>query len=238
VTEIVWLTCAEPQTMLEFLRGKVSGRKLRLFAAACCHRVQDSFAGEHDREALTVVERFADGLAGPAELRAVAGQTTSLAVTYAAAARAEAAARAAAVACSTLRAEAAGDPAHPMGMGDYLAAELGEKAAQCRLLRDLCGNPFRPVAIDRAGPAWRDGTITKLAQAIYDERAFDRMPVLADALMAAGCHEEELIAHCRGGEAVDSLGVTGPHARGCWVVDLILGNEWPPNPKFTKDHTP
>jgi hypothetical protein len=61
---------------------------------------------------------------------------------------------------------------------------------------------------------WNDGTVRRLAEAIYEERAFGRLPILADALLDAGCDNEELIAHCRS---------EGPHVRGCWAVDLILG---------------
>ena len=63
-------------------------------------------------------------------------------------------------------------------------------------------------------PEWRTSTVVQLAQGIYADRAFDRLPILADALQDAGCDNEDVLTHCRG---------TGPHARGCWVVDLILG---------------
>ncbi len=79
-----------------------------------------------------------------------------------------------------------------------------------RRIRDIFGNPFRPVTFD---PRWRTSDVVGLAQAIYDDKAFERMPILADALMDAGCEEEQIIAHCRG---------DGPHVRGCWVVDLVL----------------
>ena len=88
-----------------------------------------------------------------------------------------------------------------------------ECAVQASLLRDVFGNPFRPVAFD---PRWRTADVTALARGIYDDRAFDRLPLLADALMAAGCDSEDLLAHCRS---------EGPHVRGCWVVDLVLGKE-------------
>lgn len=88
-----------------------------------------------------------------------------------------------------------------------------EQRAQCNILRDIFGNPFRPVTLDAAWLAWNNGTVVKLAQAIYDERAFDHLPILADALEDAGCHHEDILTHCRG---------TGPHVRGCWVVDLLL----------------
>jgi hypothetical protein len=81
------------------------------------------------------------------------------------------------------------------------------------ILRDLIGNPFRTVTVD---PRWRTSDVTELARAIYEDRAFDRMPILADALMDAGCTDEQILGHCRG---------AGPHVRGCWVVDLVLGKE-------------
>jgi hypothetical protein len=64
-------------------------------------------------------------------------------------------------------------------------------------------------------PAWRTSDVVLLAQGIYAERAFDRMPILADALQDAGCDNTDILAHCRD--------ATAPHARGCWVVDLVLG---------------
>jgi hypothetical protein len=81
------------------------------------------------------------------------------------------------------------------------------------LLRCIVGNPFRPVAFD---PAWRSETAVSLASSIYEERAFDRMPILADALEEAGCDHADVLAHCRG---------PGPHARGCWVIDGVLSKQ-------------
>jgi len=79
------------------------------------------------------------------------------------------------------------------------------------------GNPFRPAPhIDPAWLAGNGGTVPKLARAIYDERAFDRLPVLADALEDAGCTDADILTHCRSG---------GEHVRGCWVVDLLLGKD-------------
>jgi hypothetical protein len=84
------------------------------------------------------------------------------------------------------------------------------------LLREIFGNPFRPVTVDPAWLRWNDGTVPKIAQGIYEERAFCRLPILHDALLDAGCDNEDILAHCRG---------DGPHVRGCWVIDLILGKE-------------
>jgi hypothetical protein len=61
---------------------------------------------------------------------------------------------------------------------------------------------------------WLTSTVIALAQGIRDESAFDRMPILADALQDAGCANEDILNHCRS---------AGPHVRGCWVVDLLLG---------------
>lgn len=81
--------------------------------------------------------------------------------------------------------------------------------AECDLLRDILGDPFRPVLF---APRWRTETVAALAEGIYHERAFDRLPILADALEEAGCEDERVLSHCR---------EPGLHARGCWVVDGI-----------------
>jgi hypothetical protein len=88
-----------------------------------------------------------------------------------------------------------------------------ERAAQADLIRDVFGNPFRPVHAD---PRWLTSTAVGLAQTIYADRAFDRLPILADALEEAGCDDADVLSHLRG---------DGPHVRGCWVVDLILGQQ-------------
>jgi hypothetical protein len=79
---------------------------------------------------------------------------------------------------------------------------------------DLFDGYGRPVTISPAWLSWNDGTVVKLARTIYDDRGFEDLPVLADALEDAGCTDEAILGHCRG---------PGPHVRGCWVVDLLLG---------------
>ena len=86
-----------------------------------------------------------------------------------------------------------------------------ERKVQAELVRCLFGNPFRPVEF-RAG--WRSEAAARLATAIHADRAFDRLPVLADALEEAGCDAVGLLAHCRHGQS---------HARGCRTVDAALG---------------
>jgi hypothetical protein len=85
-----------------------------------------------------------------------------------------------------------------------------------RLLHDVFGPlPFREVAVD---PRWLTADVVALARSAYDEKAFDRLPILADALQDAGCDNDEMLKHCR----AENL----EHVRGCWVVDLLLGRPW------------
>jgi hypothetical protein len=92
-----------------------------------------------------------------------------------------------------------------------------ENAAQTDLVRDIFGLVlFRPGAVHPDIRAWNDRLVVRLAQAIYDERRWGDMPILADALLDAGADDEELLAHLRS---------EGPHVRGCWALDLILGKE-------------
>jgi hypothetical protein len=100
----------------------------------------------------------------------------------------------------------------------WLQRVVREIQSDC--VRDIFGNPFRPVALD---PAWRTPTVAGLATAAYEERTLpagtldpDRLAVLADALEETGCDNTDILSHLRG---------PGPHVRGCWVVDLLLGKE-------------
>ena len=104
---------------------------------------------------------------------------------------------------------------------DGSATEASEEAAentlasaereQVALLRDIFGNPFRPVTLN---PVYQTPTAQSLAQSIYDQRTFSQLPILADALEEAGCTDAAILNHCR---------QPGEHVRGCWVVDLVLG---------------
>jgi hypothetical protein len=96
---------------------------------------------------------------------------------------------------------------------DNLETESEIRRAISNVLRDIFGNPFRPVTIDTA---WLTPTVKQIAPAIYEEKAFDRMPVLADALEESGCTSEDILNHLR---------QSGVHVKGCWAVDLILGKE-------------
>jgi hypothetical protein len=88
-----------------------------------------------------------------------------------------------------------------------------EAETLAKLVRDIFGNPFRPTIFS---PAWRTDTAVSLACQMYEAREFSAMPILADALQDAGCDNDDILKHCRN---------PGPHVRGCWVVDMVLGRE-------------
>jgi hypothetical protein len=84
-------------------------------------------------------------------------------------------------------------------------------------MHDVFGNPFRPLpTVTCDWLAWNDGTVRRIAERVYEQQRFEDLPVLADALEDAGCSHQNLLEHLRG---------RGPHVRGCWAVDLILGKE-------------
>jgi hypothetical protein len=91
-----------------------------------------------------------------------------------------------------------------------------DRAQRARMLVEVIGNSFRPIAIDPLWLSWDDGTVRQLAERIYEERAFERMPTLGDALEDAGCTDEDILNHCR---------QSGLHFRGCWCLDLLLGKK-------------
>jgi hypothetical protein len=94
----------------------------------------------------------------------------------------------------------------------YMGWKLAEPEHLAAILRDIFGNPFRPVSLNAE---WLTSTVVALAEGIYAERAFDRMPILADALQDAGCDNTDILSHCR------DTSLT--HVRGCWVIDLLTG---------------
>jgi hypothetical protein len=98
--------------------------------------------------------------------------------------------------------------------GPHLAAL--EYARQADLLRDIAGNPFRPTSVEPSWLTWNGGCVQRMARAIYEERAFARLAILHDALLDAGCDDDNLLTHCR---------APSEHARGCWVIDLLLGKQ-------------
>lgn len=224
MTETEWMNCTDPAPMLEFLRTQrtASERKLRLFAAACCRRVLNLLIDKHSRKALTIAERYADGEV-TAEKLGFAWGDARRAAQVAHRQERETAEASAMLAVSLLCEADIGRALASVGLAARCEAFPIEQARlaevqrqQSIMLRDIVSNPFCPVVLDPASLRWQDGTLPKLAHAIYHERAFDQLPILADALEEAGCTNADLVNHCRG---------PGPHVRGCWAVDHLLGKE-------------
>jgi hypothetical protein len=195
-----WL-CANPDA------ARLFDRKLRLYAAACCRQRWELFEADLFRRAVDAAERFADGQADKEELATFYDAIMAIPTPDA---------QSHCIENMTLKLTGQGgmtcaiaavmDLAVATGWGDFESVVR----AQAPLFRCVVGNPFRPVAFD---PSWRTSAVIGLTRAAYDDRAFDQLPILADALQDAGCKDAEVLGHCRS---------SGPHGRGCWVVDLLL----------------
>jgi len=235
-----WRESGDPKEMLEHVWVDMTPRQLRLFSCACCRELcWDLIAPGPGRRAVEIAERHADGLAEPGELdaamKAVRRYTWELEVVVRHPGpfrhpewsadlewKFPAAQAALAATCerpypfdTTHAVSACVQGNWPLGRyrgPEYLKAFGQAKAKVTRLLRDVFGNPFRPLTLE---PNWLTGTVVSLARAIYEVRTFADLPILADALEDAGCNNEEILSHCRRWK--------GPHVRGCWVLDRILG---------------
>jgi hypothetical protein len=216
-----WLACTDPLPMLEFLKGKVSNRKLRLFACACCRQDWRRLTNPYLRLAVETAEQYADNQITQEELtkaRAAAWSVNQSRREHATAA-ARATVRESAWAAARVAQQQMIQQIWKKVDGVWATAPEEKKAAQRRqsdLLRCIIGDPFCPVTVDPHWLVWNDATVAKLAHVIYDERAFHHLPILADALEEAGCGNADFLNHCR---------QPGEHVRGCWVIDLILGKE-------------
>lgn len=223
MTEAEWLSCGDVSRMLNAVDPHEYDRRLRLFACGCCRRIWNLLDTEASRLLVELSEQYADGLATYHDLQKanVLHRTspskhcraTDAAIDAAAAF--EASYRSSAMCfqrCANSAAEAVALATCEDGQSfTKWIAEHKEKWHQRSVLTDIIPNPFRPVALD---PSWRTEAVVALAEGIYAERAFERMPVLADALEDAGCSHDGILRHCRG---------DGPHVKGCWVVDLLTG---------------
>ncbi|AMV27511.1 hypothetical protein VT84_24130 [Gemmata sp. SH-PL17] len=217
MTEAEWLESDDPYLLLDVqrtrandqqlplrARARFSPRQVGLWIVACCRQDEELMEGSRERAAV----EWAGRVLGSAIECAEAWEPSD-ADPYRMGA--------AAYRCLCV--------AHcVLGGDDARAASLAREALEilldvdaepyllfCDLLRDIVGNPFRPVTFS---PAWRTSTAVTLAAQMYESREFSVMPILADALQDAGCDSADVLNHCR---------VPGVHVRGCWVVDLVLG---------------
>jgi biotin carboxyl carrier protein len=254
MTEAEWLECADLRTMLEFLRGKPSDRKLRLSACALAVGLLGELGDELSRRKIEAVERLAangdlkEFASVMADVRSprrgtfynryrpddppfvrpgsimVPGMLIGLVESMGGLYHLDAewiGVVVEVVTDSTTTVEEL-DCLFGFILLDEMEEPHHRHDSMTQLLRCIFGNPFRPqTPLPPAVLAWNDGTVRRLAEGIYEERQLPagtldaaRLAILADALLDAGCDDEELIAHCRN---------EGPHVRGCWTIDLILG---------------
>jgi len=232
MTEKEWMECGDPVPMLVYLHGKTGDRKLRLFSVACIRRGWHLIDDPDLRHAVEAFERFVDGCAKDkdriaarktgrrisdankiqevdgvvsgadhpqgclgTELWWVANKTINLQV---------------ALYLGKFASTAIVSAAVKYRGPKFTRAQERDRKQQQSVLRDIFGNPFRPITLN---PRCRTANIVSIAQGIYDERRFQEMPILADAIEDAGCNNRDILNHCR---------QPGVHVRGCWVVDLIL----------------
>lgn len=229
LNEAEWLPCTNPVLMLAHLQQRVGfralRRKIRLFICACRRVGWELSPAADERAAIEVAERFADGRATHAERDVTYWKlfqdkplnTPQMLAMFACTADNRLGDRAYQAVSHLVRAwtEAALGPDVPQRSGsEWKQWQAKHRRSVCYYLRDLFGNPFRTISVDSRWLEWNDRTVPKLAQAIYDERAFERLPILADALEEAGCNDADILNHCR---------QPGEHVRGCWVIDLLLG---------------
>ncbi len=195
--EAEWLACNDPAALVECGAKQATERKPRLFACACCRQLWRRL-DHRDRVLVEKAEQYADGFVTRKELARAAGTPGYR------------------PGISRIAWEAA-DPSPRALIVVRVAWDSDADAAWlAALVRDIFGNPFRRPHLDWAWLKWEGGTVARLAEGAYQDRAFDRLPVLADALEEAGCADTDILSHLRGG---------GPHARGCWALDLLLGRE-------------
>jgi hypothetical protein len=215
--------------MLRLLRARErrTPRKDRLFACACVRRVRHLLVDERSRAALDVAEQCADGGVGAAA-RAAAEEAASVAL-GAQAGKEGLAAVAAWLAvsrrCAVARVldYAAWSVRHSYPEAQGSVAEGLERGEQACLARECFADPSRRAPPAGAALPAAGGAFARLALAAYQERASpdgaldpDRLAVLADALEEASCDNADILTHLRG---------PGPHVRGCWALDLILGKQ-------------
>jgi hypothetical protein len=246
MTEAEWNNSTDAGRMLSFVAGSAGGRflserKLRLLLVGCCRRWWPVFTAERLTTAIETAEQYADGGVSDSD-RDPAWRQTRYTV-FESLCRPNEATHYEAVQAAfflyfpdnRLRDSLVDNPGETQAAdglsrirraaGKWLTQTDGgipldpqaviaaEQVAQANLLRCVAGNPFRPV---HAGSGWRTAPVVGIAEAAYAGRAFDRLPIMADALEDAGCADADILTHCR---------AHPEHARGCWVVDLLLGKE-------------
>ncbi len=225
MTEEEWLGCDDHFLLTYFVAARISLRKLRLAEVAVCRRVEHHLVDVRSRHALEVSERYADGLASDealVEARSLAKAAYESLLPHHNTQWNAILSAAVGVCCATVTESGMRMQSDmidialfsPNPLPDSIPPEMRVASlANAELIRDVFGNPFRPITLD---PSWLTFTITTLARQMYESRDFSAMPILADALQDSGCEDPQILNHCRG---------EGVHVRGCFVIDLLTGRK-------------
>jgi hypothetical protein len=203
MTEEEWMASNDPHLVLREAKASQYERKSRLISVAFANRVLAKRNDPHFCRALEIAERHADGQAEEWEVSEACSRVNPFTGQY----------DPDPILIYVFKPIPLWTSRHAtLKFGSDGAVKLREEAAHCQLVRDVYGNPFRPITFN---PSWLTSTVIALARQMYDSRDFSAMPILADALQDAGCDDAAILDHCR-----DAKGV---HVRGCWIVDQILG---------------
>ena len=195
-----WLACSDPRRMLNHLYNFLPDpRKMRLFACACIRRMWPDLNDQPSRNAVSVAERYADGQAVGNDLKnAYKSLDTGVGIHV----RAVDWTVYIELFCSE-------------DWNSWIAAQetswLTPQHLQSSILHDLFGPSLFRSTILKSG--WLNPEVRTMAEVIYEQHDFQRMPLLGNALKEAGCDDEELLSHCFG---------AGPHFKGCWALDRVL----------------
>jgi hypothetical protein len=204
--------------MFSSIGDNASARKQRLFMCACGRILWHIMTDERSRRAIEIAEQFAEGTVSEFVL-SEAWINADIAFEFACTDHNydehEFNPRAAVCNLAALISDTRADMGEVATAGfEATPAPKNQYPSYADLLRDIFGNPFRPVAF---AADWRTSDAVAIARTMYESRDFGAMPILADALQDAGCDNEDILSHCR------DTALT--HVRGCWVVDAVLGKE-------------